>query len=460
MTASGPEVALNLRECPVSGVSCAENDMPLVETINADVDKEDPKRGPLRFLLLLFCAIFMFGNYYFLDQTTAIQDSLVNENILSSEEFGILSSVYSYPNCVLPLLGGFLLDRIGVDAACIGFAFLVLAGQAIFTLGLYLRSLPLLFLSRVVFGLGGESQYVVACALLCGWFRDREMAFALGLIVTSSSLGTVATLNTQPALVARFGLPRASAVSTCIGLLSFLAAAAASTINKCARQAAEPISKRLQSDVHTTAVRINDILKFRGLFWLLVFSRITIHLAVVPFFSVTSQQYLESPRFGFNEEMADRITSLPNLVSVIICPVLGLLVDKLGIRPLLILLASIGFTLVQISFMLFPECTECYSISGLYVLMGVSLSLYAAAVAPCIALAVPTALTGTAFGVSSALQNVGSSLGPSIVSALRAETGDLQWSFRFIIAVCVLAILVAYSIFVLDRRTGRYLWKR
>jgi len=73
----------------------------------------------------------------------------------------MLYSIYSYPNCVLPLFGGIFLDAIGIRKGLILFTVILTIGQLLFA---YAGSDPpsyhLMLASRLVFGLGGENMSV------------------------------------------------------------------------------------------------------------------------------------------------------------------------------------------------------------------------------------------------------------------------------------------------------------
>ncbi len=56
--------------------------------------------------------------------------------------FGLLYSVYSFPNVILPFLGGFFVDFFGVRIMLIIFSSFILGGQALFALGGAMKSIP------------------------------------------------------------------------------------------------------------------------------------------------------------------------------------------------------------------------------------------------------------------------------------------------------------------------------
>lgn len=57
-----------------------------------------------------------------------------------------------------------------------------------------------MLVGRVVFGLGGESMSVAQSAIVSVWFKGKELAFALGINLSVSRLGSVLNSNTIPAL--------------------------------------------------------------------------------------------------------------------------------------------------------------------------------------------------------------------------------------------------------------------
>lgn len=82
---------------------------------------------------------------------------------------------------MLPFIGGYLVDYVGVRACLVLYCCLVCIGQLIFTLGLQFESWPIMFFGRLVFGFGGESYGVAVSSLLTGWFKGKELAMAFGI---------------------------------------------------------------------------------------------------------------------------------------------------------------------------------------------------------------------------------------------------------------------------------------
>jgi len=90
-------------------------------------------------------------------------------------------SVYSYPNVILPLIGGIFLDKIGIRLGLVVFAFTILVGQTLFMIGGYTKTYWFMILGRVIFGLGGECLGVSISTITTQWFKGRELNLAIQL---------------------------------------------------------------------------------------------------------------------------------------------------------------------------------------------------------------------------------------------------------------------------------------
>ena len=108
---------------------------------------------------------------------------------------------------MLPFVGGHLCDVFGAARCLVVFAILLTAGQALFAFGVSVSSVPVLLLGRVVFGLGGENMTVALSTLLAEWFRGKEMAFAMGLLVALTRRTRPRTIPAALLRVAGLGSP-------------------------------------------------------------------------------------------------------------------------------------------------------------------------------------------------------------------------------------------------------------
>src|SRR3982074_1998572 len=148
--------------------------------------------GLYRWLVLIFVSLAMFGGYYVYDALTPLADVLKGQRGFSALDIGFLQAIYSFPNIFTVVIGGFLIDRIGLRKALMIFGVLCLIGPVITAAS---GHLPLMATGRLIFGMGAESLTVAVTTALARWFRGKELSFAFGLNLTASRLGTFAALN-------------------------------------------------------------------------------------------------------------------------------------------------------------------------------------------------------------------------------------------------------------------------
>ena len=72
---------------------------------------------------------------------------------INSTSFSILNSVYSWPNIFIPIVCGFLLDRMyGIRIGTIILSLILCIGQLIVAVGGMYKKFPVVFTGRVVYG--------------------------------------------------------------------------------------------------------------------------------------------------------------------------------------------------------------------------------------------------------------------------------------------------------------------
>ena len=119
-------------------------------TRNDAVTRPEPSRS-YRWLVLFFISLAMFGNYYIYDSINPLEGILKEQLGFSSGNFGWLNTSYSVAALVTLLLGGYLIDRIGLRKSIMIFSALCLFGAV---LTAYKGSFATIVAGRAVLGLG------------------------------------------------------------------------------------------------------------------------------------------------------------------------------------------------------------------------------------------------------------------------------------------------------------------
>ena len=169
-------------------------------------------------------------------------------------------------------------------------------------------------------------------------------------------------------------------------------------------------------------------------------------------FNVVTTDYCDAQHEA--TETAGRTMSIPYLISGLLSPLLGHLVDKIGQRPKIATLASLMLIVVHVTLGL-TGVTPFVPLIG----QGIAYSLYASVLWPCVPLTVETRQTGTAFGVMTSLQNIGLAVFPIIIGAIYNYNGNRYLpKVEFFFISCGVAGLVAGTALInLDKRRGNNL---
>jgi len=134
-----------------------------------------------RWMVLIFVSVAMFGNYYVYDALSPLADVLKQQLGFSDSNIGLLQAIYSFPNIFTVVIGGVLIDRIGLRKSLMIFGILCLIGPAITVASGHLW---LMATGRLIFGMGAESLIVAVTAALARWFKGKELSFAFGINLT------------------------------------------------------------------------------------------------------------------------------------------------------------------------------------------------------------------------------------------------------------------------------------
>ncbi len=87
-----------------------------------------PPPASLRWTVLIAISIAMLGNYYVYDSIGPLADNLQRLLGFTDTQLGTLNAIYSFPNIIMVLVGGIIVDRIGTRLATVTFAAVCLLG--------------------------------------------------------------------------------------------------------------------------------------------------------------------------------------------------------------------------------------------------------------------------------------------------------------------------------------------
>ena len=346
-----------------------------------------------RWIVLVFVSLAMLGNYYFYDALSPLADVLQKQLHFTDENIGLLNSFYSIAPIATVLIGGFIIDRIGARKSLLLFGFICLVG-AIIT-----ASTPVFWImaaGRLVFGMGAESLIVAVTTAIAKWFRGKELAFAFGINLPITRLGTWLAQNSPSWAKAAYGNWQ---TPWFIGV-GFVALCVIGPIFYWILEARAERLYTLGQAGHTDKIVASDILKFGKSYWYLVALCAIFYSAIFPFETFAVKFFIDARHTS--REAGGFILSILTFFTMFGTPLFGYVTDRIGKRALLM---SLGALLLVPSFLLMA-----YSNVSLYVpmsMMGLAFSLVPAIIWPSVAYIVDEKTLGTAYGLMTMIQNIG-----------------------------------------------------
>jgi MFS family permease len=270
-----------------------------------------------RWAVLALSCLAMIGNYYSYDTPEALKIPLEEYAQLSELQYNLLYTVYSAPNIILPFFGGYLCDLMGASRAFVVFAAALVAGQAVFAFGVSIKSVGLMLVGRVLYGLGGENMAVGSSVILNDWFQGKEMAFAMALNVAVSRVGSVVSNVVSPIVADQTGVPAALWLGAIMCGLGLACAVALYPIDKAAVARVKAAKDEQQAVagaplspdgtvVECAAEEVPEgnplagckyVAKFSPSFWVLTVCCVVVYGCVLPFNNIANSLLLERDYF-------------------------------------------------------------------------------------------------------------------------------------------------------------------
>src|ERR1700733_10751292 len=380
----------------------------------AETARPEPSRI-YRWMVLLFVAMAMGGNYYIYDSINPLERIFIDKLGFSATAFGWLNSSYSVAAVATLLIGGIIIDRIGTKKAITVFALLCLTGAALTAAR---GSAPVMIAGRTVLSLGAESMIVAVTTALAKWFKGKELSFAFGINLTIARLASVAADNSPTWAHSAFfpngagGTPSWRGpllIAVGAGVLSVVTALIYWGLESAAERRYE-LGKRGDID----KLEFGQIFRFNRSYWFVVGLCFTFYSAIFPFrtFAIdffTNKILAVHGGIGASEAMrilaherAGFFNSLLPFSAMIATPLFGLLADKIGKRAFLMMFGSIllmpvyllmGYTNISL---FIPLC-----------MMGVAFSMIPAVMWPSVAYIVDPKRLGTAYALMTLIEQIG-----------------------------------------------------
>ena len=414
----------------------------------------------------------MFASYFFDDMFSSLSELFKNPQSLelgwNMKDYGFYASGYSFL-CVWGglIVCGVLLDKFGVRLVGSIFVGMMVFGAALVTFAISAgfapkTSLNIAYAGCMLFGLGSEIAGVSVTRSIAKWFKDRNMALAMGLQLAIARFGTATAILIAPMIVRQKPLGEVYTLAetnkpALIGL-AVLALGAILWAVFVAMDAKFDRQTGLTDKVKTAEsdkFRFSDVLKVLGnpRFLMIALLCVTFYCCVIRFkkFGVS----IILPLFGVDLDIATVLLAMIPFFTILFTPLFGALVDKVGKATLWMVVGSALVLASHLIITFAPQGAAVYAYVSI-AMLGIGYSLVPSAMWPSVPKIIPEKNLGTAYSLIYWVQNLGMWAVPIYVGGIferysNEVSAAIHAEYVFILLGAI-AIAVAIMLFISSKR--------
>lgn len=439
-----------------------------------------------RWSALAVVAFTMLTGYYLTDVIAPLKGLLEGRLGWDSSDFGFFNSGYGWFNVFLGMLiiGGIILDKMGVRFTGLMAAIVMVAGTAIKYWAVQTHSLDgqtwhilwfdvkaQVFMAGfgfAIFAVGVEVAGITVSKIIYKWFKGKELALAMGLEMATARLGTALALATSVPIAKMTGTTDVSRpillglILLCIGLLSFVMYIFMDKkLDASEVDASQPAAEE-------EAFKLSDIVMIitnKG-WWYIAFLCVLFYSAVFPFLKYAADLMVN--KFGISDDLAGTIPSMLPFGTILLTPLFGSLYDRKGKGATIMMIGAAILIVVHALFAI-PFLNHWLIAIVLILALGVGFSLVPSAMWPSVPKIIPEKQLGTAFALIFWVQNWGLMGVPALIGwvlnaycitgttmrdGITVNTYDYTLPMTIFAGFGVLAMLFAYLLKVEDKKKG------
>jgi MFS family permease len=393
------------------------------------------KKGA-RWAILALVSITMATGYFFTDVLSPLEELLIKSLKWDGDQYGFFAGQYSFLNIIgFIVLGGIILDKLGIRFTGTFFICLMLIGGAIKAYGVsqyfngggfgydffnsfmtkYEPSVKVATIGYSIFGLGVEIAGVTVNRVIVKWFKGKELALAMGLEMAVARLGMGGAFILAPRIAADISAYKPvifGVLLMVIGLLTFLI--------HCMVDVKLDKEVEVEEQEEDEAFKLSDIgklFKNQG-FVLIALLCVLFYSCVFPFMKFAAN--LMTNKYGVDSEAAGLIAFILPFGTILLTPLFGSFIDKKGKGASMMVLGSILLIIVHSIFTFLPG--NVYLAYLAMFILGVGFSLVPSAMWPSVPKIVSENRLGTAYALIFWIQNIGLWAVPMLIGSVR------EWS--------------------------------
>lgn len=407
--------------------------------------------------LISFCdCCIQIAKFYCQDSAQNLQSYFMKS--MTGTQYNFFYSISAY-FIILPFFSSYFNQKFGLRYSLLIFCLMFTCGHFIFTFGVSNSNYPLMLFGRFFFLIGANCMEVFEDVIVTLWFFNKELTLSMGLSFAACRIGSALTSIVTPWIMIKnpsslhlplligcfFGLV---ALFFCLLMIYIDLAYEKERID-------ELDSFWLDIPVEKRIIKFEGFKELGKFFWLFALTTLFTYTSYFGF--INNSNDLLCTLFEFTPQSAGGSLTIFYLISAVITPLMGIMVDSIGKR---ISILQISLCLLVIPFCILyilPAWTNNFLVILCLVMIAVFFSSYAAVLWSCIPLLVEREKQCLAFGSIYSTLNLCLVFSSFFIGFIHDNTisygGGYDISLLFIIFCLIMAIF--FVIYIKEKETKK-----
>ena len=384
-------------------------------------------------MLAIIC-LYVFTIFMVYQSFPPILSLLIKDLGLSHSEAGLLAAIFCLPGIFLTIPLSFYSTRIGMKRLGIMSIILLAAGSVVVASA---NSFSMLLAGRIIAGLGAVALPFAGLEAVAQWFAEYRTGFAMGIYSTCMLGGVIVSLSTFGTVGVNLGWQASIWITVGVCAVALILYA---TVFK-----NPPLHDEQASGQVSHPAR--QLFSLGWPVWILGMCWALFNLANISVVTFSPDLMYQN---GFNLGLAGFFTSIMLIVTVILSPFTGHLLDRMRYKELLNLIGSVFC--VVLSFLMPGNI-------GVIVLiiigMGIATTPFASVTFAMVPTLVKPGMLAMAYAVVTTLCNAAFLIGPYLTGFIRDATGSYTYSYQVIALFYLMVTLLTGASLLMQLKRNR-----
>ena len=401
----------------------------------------DPHRIPYRYIILILLCYIQGTTMYVKETLGGIENTIIQVMRIDATQYNLLFSAFIWPNIILCLIGGIVIDRfLGLSRGFILVTLLSLLGEIIFVVGAFVDNFVVMLIGRFILGSGVGILLNVIHAYQAVWFLGKEIGFAMSLGISGDRLGAAISLIVAQLIYDSFHFisnPNYRLAATfMVGVLAMILSLIFCVMIILLDKRGAKLLEREQLKVKKITLR--DIKDFSISFWLIAVA-ISIYYPVAFSFTGIGQLFIVN-KYRLSIIEASVANSLIFAAVIFLIPLIGILVDIFGYN---VAWAQFGVVTGIVCHLMYATSTgESYIPYLIGILYSVSYSFFGISMWPVPALIVQEHQLVTAYGFAKSSYSIGYTVISIVTGIIIDSAGYFFMSIYYLLLLYIVFIIL------------------